>query len=196
MGFMRVFVAVLLAAAALPFWEARPPAEWTDEELQDLLTRSPWTQQAVSGKSSSGVLVYLATARPMREAEAEIARRARSREAEEMEDTEYADFLHENEGKYIVLAVSVPNRKALDDPAEARLMEEQSALRVGRNKYKMAGSFPPSASDPLLRLVFPRAVTERDKSFGFNLYVPGVREPFRFAEFKTADLVNRGSPEM
>ncbi len=197
---MRLLVLALAAAASLPFWEAKPPADWTDAELTELLTQSPWVQQAVSGKSSAGVLVYLATARPMREAEAEAARRAKEKEeqpeAEDAEDNEYAEFLHENEGNVIVLAVSVPNLQALDDPTEAKLVEERCALRVGRNKYKMVGHFPPTKSDPWLRLVFPRVVSESDKSFSFDLYVPSASEPLRFAQFKVAELKYQGKLEM
>ena len=195
---MRFLTLALAAAASLPFWETKPPAEWTDNELNELMTQSPWVQKAVSAKSS-GVLVYLATARPMRDAEAELARRAKENEdqpgAEEDQDNEYAEFLQQNEGNVIVLAVSVANSKVLDDPTEAKLIEEQCVLRVGGNKYKMVGHFPPTASDPWLRLVFPRAVSETDRSFTFDLYVPTVSEPLRFAQFKMAELKYKGKPE-
>jgi hypothetical protein len=196
---MRIPLLLLLGAASLPFWEARPPADWTDAELNELLTRSPWVQEAVSGKSS-GVRVFLATARPMREAEAELARRAREKgeqpPAEEAEDNEYADFLRENEGKVIVLAVALPNPKALDDFTEAKLVEEQCVLRVGPNKYKLQGHFPPSATDPWLRLVFPRAVAERNKTLSFDLYVPSAPEPLRFVQFRVRDLKYNGKLEL
>ncbi len=197
---MRMFVLALAAAASLPFWEAKPPADWTDDEVHELLARSPWAQQAVAaGSSRRGVVVYLATARPMREAEAEQERRAREQGEQPGEgadeDTEYADFLREHDGNVMVLAVAVPNPRALDDFTEAKMVEDLCVLRVGRNKYKMVGHFPPSASDPRLRLVFPRAVTQADKSFAFDLYVPGAPEPLRFVQFRVADLKYKGKPE-
>jgi hypothetical protein len=197
---MRMLVLWLAAAATLPFWDAKPPADWTDDEVQEMLTRSPWVQQAVAADSSPrGVAVYLATARPIRAAEAEREKRAREKGEQPAEgadeDTEYADFLREHEGNVIVLSVAVPNPSALDDVTEAKMVEELCVLRVGRNKYKMVGHFPPSASDPRLRLVFPRSVRQADKSFGFDLYVPGAQEPLRFVQFRVADLTYKGKPE-
>ncbi len=189
---MRVLLPVLLAAASLPFWEAKPRAEWTDEELLQMFTESPWVQKAVSGKTPTGILAYLATAQPMREAEAERARR----EPQEAQDTEYADFLRENEGKVIVLAVLIPNPKVLDDVTEVKLLEEHCVLRVGGKRYKTMGHFPPAEGDQWLRLVFPRAVTEGDKSFTFDLYVPSTGEPLRFVQFRTADLRYKGKLEL
>jgi hypothetical protein len=200
---MRVLACLLCATAAvaaIPFWEAKPPAEWSDTELKELLTDSPWAQQAISGKSSSDLQVYLASAHPIREAEAEAGRRAaKERKAPPPEDPtadEYASFLRENEGKVIVLAVSVPSPKVLQDPAEVKRMEEECVLKAGKKKYKMTGHFPPSPSDAWLRLVFPRAVTEADKSFRFELYIPSVPDPYRFAEFRIKELTYKGRPEM
>ncbi len=200
---MRLLVFALYAAAAVagvPFWEAKNPAEWSDAELEEFFTNSPWAQQAISGKSSSGAPVYIASAHPVREAEAERDRRAEAKAknppVEDPTAEEYAGFLHENEGKYIILAVPVPNPKALADPAGVKRMEEECVLRVGKNKYKMTGHFPPSPSDPWMRLVFPRVVTAEDKSFRFDLYLPFVRDPYRFAEFRVRDLIYKGRLEM
>jgi hypothetical protein len=148
------------------------------------------------------VQVYIASARPMRLAEEETERRAKDKApvqdptAEDSAAGEYRDFLAENEGQYIVLAVSGASAKALAEPAEVRRMEEQCILRVGGKKYKMAGHFPPSPSDTWLRLVFPRAVTEADRSFRFELYVPGAKDPLRFAEFRTKEMHYQGRLEL
>jgi hypothetical protein len=194
----------LLCAAALfsglPFWEATPAAEWSDSDVDLLLTNSPWAQQAVSGRSSTGSVVYLASARPIREAEAERDRRSLERSkrppVEDPAAGEYADFLRDNEGKYIVLAVRLPSPKLFADAAEVKRMEEECVLKVGPKKYKMTGHFPPSPSDAWMRLVFPRVVTHADKSFRFELYIPAVQDPYRFAEFRVADMMYKGRLEL
>jgi hypothetical protein len=188
--------ALLLALTVFgrgPFWETKPPAQWTDAEVQELLTNSPWAQPAVDSRGA-GVAVYLASARPMREAELELARRQPP--ADDPGAEEYRDFLRENQGKQIVLAVTLPDRKALEDPVEVRRMEEECVLKVGRKKYQMTGHFPPGMTDPYLRLVFPRAAIAGDKSLVFELYVPGVPSPYRQVEFRMQELVYRGVVEM
>ncbi len=75
-------------------------------------------------------------------------------------------------------------------------MEEDSVMHVGRKKIKMTGHFPPTATDPYLRLAFPRQVSPTDKSVSFELYLPGVPNPFREAEFKVKDMVVNGKLEM
>ena len=63
--------------AAPPFWESKAPREWTDRELSNMLTDSPWARAAVAGGilPAAGVRTYLASALPMQEAEAESVRR-------------------------------------------------------------------------------------------------------------------------
>jgi hypothetical protein len=185
--------AMLVTLAVLHFWEAKPPAQWTDAEVQELLTNSPWAQSAVDARGAA-VAVYLASARPMREAELELVRRQPP--VDDPDAQEYGDFLRENQGKQIVLAVALPDRKALDDPAEVKRIEEECVLKVGGKKYQMTGHFPPSVTDPYLRLVFPRAATAADKNLVFELYVPGVPSPYRRAEFRIQDLTYRGAIEM
>jgi hypothetical protein len=185
--------ALLLALAVLPFWETRPPEQWTDAQVQELLTNSPWAQPALDSRGA-GIAVYLASARPMREAEFELARKQPPIDDPGAE--EYRDSLRENQGKQIVLAVALPDRKALEDPAEVKRMEQECVLKVGRKKYQMTGHFPPSVTDPYVRLVFPRAVTVADKSLVFELYVPGLPSPYRRVEFRIQDLTYRGALEM
>jgi len=38
--------AAVSAAATKDFWNEKQPAEWTDEEIQQMLTRSPWAKSA------------------------------------------------------------------------------------------------------------------------------------------------------
>lgn len=196
---MRILLVLTLLAAA-PFWETKPPEQWTGEELAEILHNSPWVKmsalQTMVG-NVPGVRVYLATARPMREAEDEAKRRReKQRPSEIPEDDDYLEFLRENPGKYIVLAVALPDPNALADAKESERMEEECLLRIGRHKYKIAGHFPPTPSDPFLRLIFPRAVGPEDKSLRFELYLPSAPAPYRSVEFSIRDLAYKGSPEM
>src|SRR5207249_2032911 len=123
----------------------------------------PWARAATAEGvlRVAGVRTFLASALPIREALAEAGRRgviAQSPEAEE-----FHEFLKQQGGESIVLAVSFPDINQLADGKEEKRMEEESILKVGRKKYKMKGHFPPTPSDPYLRLVFPRAVGPADK---------------------------------
>jgi hypothetical protein len=177
-------IALWLALMATPFWETKAPQDWSAAEVDRLLTDSPWAQ------TIEGVTMFLATARPAREAERERARRKNTA------DPEFTDFLEQDQGKHIVLALSYRNFGALADAVEAKKMEEESILRVGKKKYKMTGQFPPTRSDPYLRLVFPREVGPNDKSLVFELYVPGALLTYRMVEFRMKGLVYRGAAEM
>ena len=94
-----------------------------------------------------------------------------------------------------MVAISFKNLNALADGEEAHRMEEESIMRIGRQKYKMEGHFPPVPSDPFLRLVFPRAATEHDKAIAFELYLPGYG-PYHEAEFRVRDMTYKGKLEM
>jgi hypothetical protein len=179
-----------LALAAAPFWETRSPQDWTEDELIRILHDSPWAQ------IEDGVQVFLASARPLQEAEREVARRRKQKPGNESANLEYAEFLRENQGKHLVLAVAYPNWNAISDAGEAAKMEQESILKVGKKKYKMIGHFPPTPSDPYLRLIYPRSIAPGDKTLAFELYLPGINPPFRLLEFRVKDLVYRGSPEM
>jgi hypothetical protein len=182
-------IAFWLALAAAPFWESKAPRDWNDDQLRILLTDSPWAQPA------GGVSAFLATALPMQEAEREIWRR-RMLKGFEPPDPEYTDFLSHDQGKHIVLAISYRNPKPLADAAEARRMEEESVLKIGKKKYKIAGQFPPTPSDPYLRLVYPRQIGPNDKSLVFELYLPGTAGVYQVLEFKVKELLYKGKPEM
>ena len=184
-------VALWAALLASPFWETKSPADWTETELRQMLTDSPWAQ----GVERGGAVCYLATAHPIQNAERELARRRQAKGAPPP-DPEYTDFLAQDQGKHIVLAVSYPNPNPLDDAPEARRMQEESILKIGKKKYKMTGHFSPTPADPYLRLVFPREIGPNDKSLVFELYLPGVGDAYNTLEFRLKELLYRGKPEM
>jgi len=61
---------LLWALLAAPFWESKPPRQWTDRELIEMLSNSPWARAATAGGivRAPGVQTYLASALPMQEA--------------------------------------------------------------------------------------------------------------------------------
>ncbi|MBL8231534.1 MAG: hypothetical protein JNL98_23765 [Bryobacterales bacterium] len=195
---MRLFLAALflvsLVSAAPPFWEQKPPREWSDEELLRMLTDSPWAQTS-EVKAGPDTAVYLASAKPMQEAEAEWLRRyslkSKAPKPDPTARSEYEQYLQENRGKVIVVALRNPNLQALAAADEVRHMEAESFLKAGRKKLKMTGHFPPAGSDPVLRLIFPRPDGEV-KELSFELYLPGVTAPYRQVGFRIKDLVYRG----
>jgi hypothetical protein len=194
---MLPFLVSLLLLMGPPFWEVRAPAEWTEEDLEELMGNSPWSQAARAPLTGDSVRVYLATARPMQEAESELRRRKpHPAAAEDPSADEYREFLRENRGRVIVLSVLLPNWDPRSDPVAEKKLEEESLLRAGRRRYKMIGHFPPTPADPYLRLVYPRAVTAADKDFRFELYLPGLASPYRTVEYTVKDLLYKGQPEM
>jgi hypothetical protein len=180
-------VCVWLALLASAFWETKAPSDWTEAQIELLLHDSPWAEMA---EPAPAVQVYLATARPLREAEAELARR-RGKPLNE----EYLDYLAQEGANKLVVAIAYKNFTALSDGEEAHRMEDESIMRVGRQTYKMEGHFPPVPSDPFLRLVYPREATERAKTITFELYLPGYG-PYHEAEFRLRDMLYKGKLEM
>lgn len=191
----------LLLLAAEPFWQTKPVAEWTPQELTKMLTDSPWAHLAEpvrEGPQGTPVPVFLATARPMRLAEAEARRRFRKRapgSEESFSESEYRAFLEQDGGKSIVVAVRLRERTGLMEAGEMKRMEQECRLRIGRRKYGLKMHFPPSANDPYLRLVFPRDVQPDDKRIDLELYLPGVPSPYREAWFTLKDMMFDGKPE-
>jgi len=195
---MKLLAFLLLFAGQ--FWESKPPADWSENELKTLLTDSPWAQMVQAPGNpghASAVQVMLASADPIARAEAEWDRRYSKKKSEP--DTmaeEYRAWLSENRATQIVVAISAGKPDAYSDEREMRTMEEQSVMTVGRKKYKMTGYFPPSHGDPYLRLAFPREVKQSDKNVVFELYVPGVGIGYRSAEFAVKDMLVNGKLEM
>jgi len=179
---------LLFALLSAPFWEIQAPRDWTEQQIEDLTHDSPWAQMA---GPDPAVQIYLATARPMQDAESELARR-RGKPLNE----EYADYVRQDGRKHVILAIAYRDWSLLEDAGEARHMEEESVMKVGRQRYKIDGHFPPVESDPFLRLVFPRAVVpDREKTVTFELYVPG-QGPYHEAEFRVREMLYKGKLEM
>ncbi len=181
--------------AGPPFWEAKTPAQWTDDEIGELLADSPWAQSLKIAGESAGLQAYLATAAPERAAEDEQIRRL-GRTPDEVFADDYVDFLRDNRGTQIVLAIRLPNWDPDADPADTRRMQQESVLRISRRQFKMTGYFPPSPSDPYLRLAFPKEIAVGDKALLFELYVPGVPHPMRELEFRFKELRYHGRLEL
>jgi hypothetical protein len=200
----KLLLSLFLLAA--PYWEAKAPADWTDAEVSQLLSDSPWAQM-VAGPDTRGTIppvqVYLATAAPIRLAEVERDRRAKLRaSATKAKDSgydpfaeEYGVWLEDNSKSHIIVAIRVGNAAAYSDAKELDSLED-SVMRAGGKKIQMTGYFPPSARDPYLRIAFPRQVQLSDKQLRFELYLPGVAGPFRFAEFKLQPMTVAGKLEL
>ena len=177
------------------FWEA-PPSEWSEAQLRQMFADSPWAQDAtVSGRSTGSrtVPVYLASARPMREAEAELRRRTKARE--DILFDEYRAWLDENAATHVVLAVKTPRPELLADAAESRRIETESRLHAAGSERRPAIVFPPTNTDPWLRLAFARPPRDRVKQLVFDLYVPGADTPYRQAIFESKELMYKGAIE-
>ena len=187
---MRV-IAGLLLFFAQPFWESKPPEKWTDREIDTLVHASPWGQ--IAGPSPE-VLVYLATAAPIEEAEAQQRLRIKRPLAEP--DPDYANYLRLNRDHAMVLAIPYAEPIRFGTEEEQKRLEEDCELVIVKKAYKILGYFPPTPADPVLRLVFPRAVKTGDRSAIFRLYLPGIAFPEREVEFRVKELVYRGKLEM
>jgi len=185
-------LAALFFFLAQPFWETKPPEQWTGREIDMMLGSSPWVQNV---GPSPEVTVWFATAEPMEAAEGEA--RLHKRHPLREPDPDYLDFLRENGEKVFVLAVGYPTLKGLGkEPSAWATLEKETLMTVDRKKYRIEGTFPPTPSDPVLRLVFPRAVKLTDGSVVFRLYLPGLPFPERQAEFFVKNLVYRGKLAM
>lgn len=191
-----ILLAFMLAA---PYWETKPAQHWNDAELMGLMRDSPWAQ-VTNFRDGAEVAVYIASAKPLRDAESELVRRYTLKLGGTAPDDlparrEYEEFMKSNLGKVIVIAVRDPNMQAMAEEAEMKRMEESSFLKAGRKKIKLSGHFPPAQSDPVLRLVFPRP-DDLGKDLNFELYIPGVTGPYRQATFRVKDLLFQGKPEL
>jgi hypothetical protein len=176
---------------AQPFWETKPPEAWTDAEIQYLRTESPWAQRS---NEAPVAVIYLATAAPIEHAEAEL--RLRLKKPMPEPDPEYLEYLSLHRAEILVLAVTYPTLAGLGDARESKRMEEESVMLIGKKSYPIVGHFPPTPSDPVLRLIFPRALKPADKSVLFRLYLGGLKFPEREIEFRVKDLTYQGKLEM
>ena len=183
---MRVLVALLFFAGA-PFWETKPPEKWTDHELEIVMTSSPWVQGT---GTSPEVQVYFADAEPMEEAEAEM--RVRSRKPLPEPDPDYLDYLREHGQDSLVLAIPYENNAGFGNDEDQHRMGNETQMKAGNRTYQIVGYFPPTPSDPVLRLIFPRQIRATDKSVEFRLYLPGIPFPDREVQFWVKNLYFKG----
>jgi hypothetical protein len=95
-----------------------------------------------------------------------------------------------------VLAITYPAKTLLGDSEDHKRMEEDSVMLIGKKTYHIEGHFPPVPSDPVLRLIFPRAAKPTDKTVLFRLYLGGLNFPEREVEFRVKDLMYQGKLEM
>lgn len=199
------WILLLLFLAATPFWEAKAPQTWTEDELNVMLTNSPWAQMAEVGTTKDRpAQVFLVTAGPLEAAmhEREV-RYKRQRpvtkdavEASELLDEEYKVWLFDNRETQIVVAVHVGKLEAFKDTKEVTRMEQETVMKIGRKKVKITGHFPPTTNDPYLRFAFPREVQPTDKKVTFDLYVPGIAGNYVTAEFQVKDMIVKGKLEI
>jgi hypothetical protein len=187
---MRALLPLLLFLAQ-PFWEAKPPEQWSDFQIRSIRTDSPWAQ------TSEGSTIFLATAAPIEHAEAELRLRLKHNPNPLPEpDPDYVEYLRDHREQNLVLGISYPTLAHTSDARENKRMEDESVMIVGKKSYQMLGHFPPTPSDPVLRLIFPRVVKAGDKTVLFRLYLGGLNFPEREAEFRVKDLVYQGKLEM
>lgn len=190
----------LVLLLGVPFWEMKPPAQWTGEEIRELFASSPWAQ-TLTVPGGPPVTVYLATAGPLRDGEREAIRRGATEPANEAR-ADYESFVQDRDGRIVVLAVSLtkipraadPELEAAFPPDELKRMEAGCTMRAGGRKQPMAGHFFPSAGDPWLRVVFPRPNPAGARELVFDLYVPLTTMPLRRAVFRLRDLMYKGRP--
>lgn len=187
---MRSLLPLLLFLGP-PFWETKPPERWTSQEIDIVRHRSPWAQTL---GPTPEVPMWLATAAPIEEAEAEA--RLRTKATEKEPDPDYTGYVTEHASEVFVLALAYPNVKGLGDAAEQHRMEEESVMKIGRKTWHILGHFPPTPSDPVLRLIFPREVKPTDKDVEFQLYLSGLPFPEREAVFRVKDLFYHGKLAM
>ena len=141
---------------AQPFWETKAPEAWSIAEIEAIRTASPWAQRT---DEAPVAVVYLATAAPIEHAEAELRLRLKKNPNPMLEpDPDYVEFLSTHRADTFVLAVTYPTLAGLGDARESKRMEEESVMLIGKKSYGILGHFPPTPSDPVLRLIFPRAV--------------------------------------
>jgi len=188
---MHALLGSLLLFFAVPYWETNPPEKWSLREIELLRVSSPWAQTV---GPEPRVLAYLATAAPIEQAEGEL--RLRSRQALKQLDPDYLTYLSENRETHFVLAIPYPERARLGNAEEQRRLENETLMLIGRKEYHISGHFPPTPSDPVLRIIFPRQVRETDKKVVFRLYLPGINFPDRELEFTVKDLMYHGRLQM
>lgn len=187
---MFPLIAMLLLQIANPFWETKPTANWSVAECERLLRNSPWVQ------ADSPYRVYITSAEPVRIAEERIrAKAALGGEVTAELDQDYQQFVNERYRDHVIVGVHMPNPTLLFDPREVADVVKESRMKLGKRKHKLVAHFPPTAADPVLRLVFPKKLVGDEKTLTLELYIPGSTTPWRNFEFLLKDLTWKGKAE-
>ena len=187
---MRVWI-LLAAWLAAPFWETLPPEQWTVPQAELLLNDSP-----LAAKTSGGITAYLSSALPAQQAEEQLLKKKRRGEEDAGRLPEdYLDYREQSKGKVIILALALKNWNGLSEVGESERMEKDTVLIAGGKRIRMEGHFPPTPSDPYLRLIFPRDVKPNQKTLRFEVYIPGDLSPFQEIEFDLRRMLYRSKPE-
>ena len=126
----------------------------------------------------------------MRDAEARERQALRYRLDPGANFQEYQELIET--GRYIALAVFLRDAIPISDGLEAKSLETDSVLHIGRRTYKLVAHFPPTPGDPYLRYIFPSDVQAKDKALFFDIYVPGVTYPQRHIAFDLREMRYRG----
>ncbi len=111
------------------------------------------------------------------------------------DEDDYRSYITQNPGKHVLLAIRMAPNSFLADAKEIKTMDKECFMRIGKQKIKAVGHFPPTPADPYLRLLFPRASLAGMKVLSFGLYLPGVHKPFHDLELPVKDLNYRGQLE-
>ena len=179
---------------AQPFWETKAPEQWSAAEIDQIRTNSPWAHEV---GQIAPVTVFLATALPVEHAESELRLRFKKGKGALPEpDPDYVEYLRDHRSEAFVLGVVYAPFTGFGKAGEDKRLEEESVLLVAKKEYRILGYFPPTPSDPVLRLIFPRVVKASDKQIVFRLYLPGLNFPERETAFAVKDLIYQGKFEM
>jgi hypothetical protein len=111
-------------------------------------------------------------------------------------DPDFTEYLRDHREETFVVGVTYPRMNAFGKPGEDKKMAEETVMVIGKREHHILGYFPPAPSDPVLRLIFPRAVKDGDKTMIFRLYLPGLSFPEREAVFTVKDLTYQGKLAM
>ncbi len=131
----------------------------------------------------------------MREAEEQIFLRRDRKGEVRVDEDDYRAYITQNPGKHVVVAARVELNAQFADAKETKTMEKECFIRVGKRKVRSVGYFPPTPSDPYLRILFPRVSLDGLKVLNVGLYLPGVHRPFQDVEFLVKNLTDRGKLE-
>jgi hypothetical protein len=180
------------------FWIETPFYKWSDQEVDKMLTDSPWARKAevyVKGKDTgAGLIIRWQTAVPIRQA---VARFHYGDQTGTLEKV--AKQLNREEAYYIVGIVGLPLTLAGKKPEE---LKSKAMLRIGSQPpVRPFDILTAELMSPAINVFFffpkaqpgAHAITLADKTVGFSLETPLVRIRRTFV---LKDLVYNGKLEL